>query len=498
MENWQYVCLALYSATVLILSVYGFHRFQMLRLYRKHRLHAPPPPEKFASLPRVTVQLPMYNEYHVVDRLLEAVSRLDYPRELLEIQVLDDSRDETREAARGAADRLKQRGFDIHYINRDSRHGFKAGALAVGLERAAGEFVLILDADFVPPPQMLQRSIHHFTDPAIGMVQMRWGHLNRLYSLLTRLQSIFLDSHFVIEHTARSRSGRFFNFNGTAGVWRKRAIEEAGGWQHDTLTEDLDLSYRAQLAGWRFLFLPDVEVPAEVPVEINAFKSQQHRWTKGAVQTARKVLPRVWRADLPLAVKMEATYHLTANVSYILMLLMALLTLPVLSIRAHLGWKGLLIVDLPLFSFATMAISGFYIASQRALYDDWKAQIKYLPLLMALGMSLCINNTRAVVEGWIGHQSDFLRTPKYGVVTQGDGLRRRKYASQKHLLAFIELFMAAYFAVALYKAWTINLYFGLPFLMLFHTGFLYTGVMSTLQPWLQSLRMRWPSLRLAS
>jgi cellulose synthase/poly-beta-1,6-N-acetylglucosamine synthase-like glycosyltransferase len=498
MENWQVVCLVLYCTTVLILSVYGFHRFQMLRLYRKYGLVSPPPVAHFESLPRVTVQLPMYNEFHVVDRLLDAVSELDYPRDRLEIQVLDDSQDETREVARRAVDRLKAKGCDIHYINRDSRHGFKAGALEAGLAKASGEFVLILDADFVPPPQMLMRSIHHFTDPGIGMVQMRWGHLNRLYSLLTRIQSIFLDSHFVIEHTARNRSGRFFNFNGTAGVWRKCAIEEAGGWQHDTLTEDLDLSYRAQLAGWRFLFLPEVEVPAEVPVEINAFKSQQHRWTKGAVQTARKVLPRIWRADLPAKVKIEATFHLTANISYILMLLMALLTLPVLSIRAHLGWKGLLIVDLPLFSFATMAISGFYMASQRALYADWKTQIKYLPLLMALGMSLCVNNTRAVIEGWIGHQSSFLRTPKYGVGTPGDGLRSRKYASQKHLLALFELFMAAYFAVVLYKAWSIGLYFGLPFLLLFHTGFLYTGIMSTFQPWFQALRMRWPSLRLAS
>lgn len=498
MENWQIACLALYCATVLLLSVYGFHRFQMLRLYNRHRDQTPRPVGRFDPLPVVTVQLPIYNEYHVVDRLIDTVGKLDYPRDLLEIQVLDDSQDETRQAAQRAVERLQSRGFDIKYLHRQQRTGFKAGALEAGLHQARGEFILILDADFVPGPQILRQSIDYFSDPGVGMVQMRWGHLNRLYSLLTRIQSIFLDSHFVIEHTARSRTGRFFNFNGTAGVWRKQAIADAGGWQHDTLTEDLDLSYRAQLAGWRFVFLPEVEVPAEIPVEINAFKSQQHRWTKGAVQTMRKLLPRIWRADLPFKVKAEATYHLTANVSYVLMLLMALLTLPVLSIRSLLGWKGLLIVDLPLFSFATMAISGFYIASQKALYADWKSQIKYLPMLMALGMSLCINNTRAVLEGWIGHESSFLRTPKYGVVTPKDGRRQRKYASQKHLLAAVELFMAAYFAVVLYRAWDTGLYFGLPFLLLFHTGFLYTGLMSAFQPWLQQLRMRRPALGLAS
>ena len=488
MELWQIICLAAYCLIVAVLAIYGFHRYQLLRLFHRHQRDEIARPIPFTELPAITVQLPLYNELHVTQRLLEAVADLDYPRDRLQVQVLDDSTDETCAHARQITERLAASGLDIEYLHRENRAGFKAGALAAGLERATGEFVLVLDADFVPPTDLLHKVIHHFTDPKVGMVQTRWGHLNREHSLLTRIQSIFLDGHFVVEHTARSRSGRFFNFNGTAGIWRKVAIADAGGWQHDTLTEDLDLGYRAQLAGWRFLFLPEVEVPGEIPVEINGFKSQQHRWTKGAVQVAKKVLPRIWRSDFPLKIKVEATFHLTANICYILMLLMALLTLPVLSIRTHLGWERLLIIDLPLFSFATMAISGFYIASQRALYADWKRQIKLLPMLMAVGMSLCINNTRAVFEGLIGHESPFLRTPKYGVTNAVHGPLKRAYSSRRTILALGELGMASYFAFALYHAWHTGLYMGLPFLLLFHVGFLYTGSLSSAQEWFQRLK----------
>ena len=492
MEYWKIACLAVYCTIVLTLSVYGLHRYLLLRLFYKHQKDTCTPRDHFATLPSVTIQLPLYNEFHVVERLLEAVGRIEYPRDRLQVQVLDDSQDETREKARLAVARLTRQGLDIEYLNRASREGFKAGALAAGLKRAKGEFILIFDADFVPPPQILQQIIHYFTDPEIGMIQTRWGHLNRSHSLLTRIQSIFLDGHFMIEHTARNRSGRFFNFNGTAGIWRKRAIEEAGGWQHDTLTEDLDLSYRAQLAGWKFLYLPDIEVPGELPVEMNAFKLQQHRWTKGAVQTAKKLLPRIWRSSQPRVIKIEATFHLTTNICYVMMLLMSLLTLPVLSIRSQLGWERLLIIDLPLFSLATMTISGFYLASQRALYPGWKAQIKYLPLLMAIGLSLCVNNTRAVIEGLVGHQSGFLRTPKYGTE------KKRKYTARRNWLALFELSMAAYLAFVLYRAWFSGLYMGLPFLLLFHTGFLYSGLLSTLEPLGRLIRVRPPRWRLAS
>ena len=431
------------------------------------------------------MQLPLYNEYHVVERLLAAVSEIDYPKDRLQIQVLDDSVDETRDRALQTVAQLASKGFDIQYLHRNERTGFKAGALAAGLKSARYDFIFVLDADFVPPSDVLHRAIHYFTDPKIGMVQMRWGHLNRDYSLLTRIQSIFLDGHLVIEHTARCRSGRFFNFNGTAGLWRKQSITEAGGWEHDTLTEDLDLSYRAQLAGWKFLFLPDVEIPAELPVEINAFKSQQHRWTKGAVQTAKKILPRIWRSSIPLKLKIEATFHLTANSTYLLMLAMAILMFPVFEIRAELEWRQrMLIIDLPLFSIATMAISGFYLVSQKALYVDWKKQILLLPALMAIGISLCVNNARAVFEALVGYETTFKRTPKYGVTEER--IVRGKYAGAKTLVAGAEISMAFYFVTILQSAWSAGLYFGIPFLLLFQTGFLYTGVMSLFQPWFYS------------
>ena len=298
---------------------YGVHRYFIIYLFLKNRKREPVPAARFEHLPVVTVQLPIFNEIYVVERLLSSVSELDYPRDRLQIQVLDDSTDDTREITADCAAELRERGFDVELIHRTDRTGFKAGALERGLATARGEFVCILDADFVPPPHLLRKTVDFFTDPKVGMIQTRWGHLNRGYSLLTRVQAMFLDGHLVLEQTARSRSGRFFNFNGTAGLWRKSCIEEAGGWQHDTLTEDLDLSYRAQLAGWKFVFLPDVVTPAELPVDMNGFKSQQHRWTKGSIQTCKKLLPAIWRSKLPLPIKVEATGHLVSNFAYLLL-----------------------------------------------------------------------------------------------------------------------------------------------------------------------------------
>jgi cellulose synthase/poly-beta-1,6-N-acetylglucosamine synthase-like glycosyltransferase len=480
MSIWQWWFLGGYCLIVLVLGVYGFHRWLMLRLFFRHRHQPPPTPTPFSHLPPVTVQLPLYNELHVAQRLIDAVCQLDYPKNRLQVQVLDDSTDQTAQLTQDAVTRWKNQGVDIDYLHRSDRTGFKAGALEAGLHAAKGDFLLLFDADFLPPPGVLKAAIHHFTDPSLGLVQLRWAHLNRTDSLLTRLQALFLDAHFVVEHTARNRSERFFNFNGTAGLWRKQAILDAGGWQHDTLTEDLDLSYRAQLQGWRFLFLPQVAVPGELPVEMNAFKSQQHRWTKGAVQTGKKILPRVWKSALPLKVKVEATFHLTAHSSYLLMLLMALLMGPVLGLRAQLGWERLLIIDLPLFSLATLAISGFYLVAQRELYPDWRQQIKYLPLLMALGMGLCINNSRAVVEGLVGHTSPFLRTPKHGGMGSGQGVGGF-YGSRTNVLVVGEVVMAFYFAWMVHRAWDLELYAGLPFLLLFLAGFLYTSILSTLK-----------------
>src|SRR6187399_2100495 len=337
-----------YLSVLIGLSAYGIHRYFIIYLYLKNRKRPPVPARYFEKLPKVTVQLPIFNEVYVAERLIRSVSELDYPQELLQIQVLDDSTDETREITATCAEELRQRGFNVQRIHRTDRTGFKAGALAIGLEAAEGEFVCILDADFVPQKDLLKRTIHYFTDPKVGMIQTRWGHLNRGYSLLTRMQAIFLDGHLLLEQTARSRSGRFFNFNGTAGLWRRSCIADAGGWQHDTLTEDLDLSYRAQLNGWRFVFLPDLVTPAELPVDMNGFKSQQHRWTKGSIQTCRKLLPAVWKADLSLLVKLEATAHLTSNFAYLLLACLVVLLHPSTG-GPQSGWVRTLLIDIPIF-----------------------------------------------------------------------------------------------------------------------------------------------------
>ena len=316
--------------------------------------------------------------------------------------MLDDSTDETRAVAAAVSERYRALGYDVRYIGRDNRKGYKAGALQKGTELARGEFLLVFDADFVPRPEMLREVLPYFTDPRVGMVQARWEHLNRDYSLLTRIQSIFLDGHFVIEHTARHRSGRFFNFNGTAGIWRRSCLEEAGGWQSDTLTEDLDASYRAQLAGWRFVYLKDVVAPAELPVDMNAFKSQQHRWAKGSIQTGFKLLPRIFRSPYPWRVKVEAFFHLTNNFSYLLVVILALLIVPAIVIRERIGWQKLAFADFPLFFGATFSFIGFYISSQREIGREWRPTLRYMPFLMSLGIGLSLNNVRAVLEAVFG------------------------------------------------------------------------------------------------
>src|SRR5438552_10617069 len=369
MSPLEFAILGLYFLTLVVLAVFGFHRYIMVFLYFRHRDRRARPLPPPARLPRVTVQLPLYNEMYVVDRLVDSVCRIRYPKELLEIQVLDDSVDETQEIAKAAVDRYREEGFDIHYIHREDRHGYKAGALDFGLQQAGGEFILIFDADFVAPPEILEKTLGHFDDPGVGMVQVRWGHINRDYSLLTQVQSVLLDGHFILEHGGRNRSGRFFNFNGTGGVWRRDAIRDAGGWQHDTLTEDLDLSYRAQMRGWRFVFLQDVVSPAEIPVEMNAFKSQQHRWAKGSVQTCKKLLPKILASDLPLSIKVESTFHLTANFAYPLMIVLSILMFPAMVIRYNMGWYEMMVVDVPLFIGATLSVCSFYLMSQGAALD---------------------------------------------------------------------------------------------------------------------------------
>jgi cellulose synthase/poly-beta-1,6-N-acetylglucosamine synthase-like glycosyltransferase len=464
------------------LALYGIHRYCILFLYFRHRRQVPQPIARFQQLPRVTVQLPIFNELYVVERLLQSVAELDYPREQMQIQVLDDSTDATRPLAEAGTRRLREQGFDAEYIHREDRTGFKAGALENGLRTCKGEFILILDADFVPGRDLLQQTIHFFTDPQVGMIQSRWGHLNRDYSLLTRVQAMFLDGHLVLEQTARSQSGRFFNFNGTAGLWRRRSIEEAGGWQHDTLTEDLDLSYRAQLAGWKFIFLKDLVTPAELPVDMNGFRSQQHRWTKGSIQTCKKILGAVWRSSLPLAIKLEATAHLTANFAYLLLVALCLLLEHAGAASAAL-WSGasrIFLFDLPVFLLASLSAAIFYAVAQREIHPrTWLRELICLPVLLALGIGMSINNARAVLEALFNHQTAFTRTPKYGI--QGERQQPWSpgaYAPLKSLAPLLEVALAVYFTSFLLDAIRQGNWFSVPFLALFQGGFAYVAFSS--------------------
>jgi cellulose synthase/poly-beta-1,6-N-acetylglucosamine synthase-like glycosyltransferase len=371
--------------------------------------------------------------------------------------------------------------MDIKYIHRVDRGGYKAGALEAGLKLARGEFIAIFDADFIPTADFLERLIPYFTDARVGMVQARWGHINRDYSLLTRIQAILLDGHFVLEHGGRNRAGRFFNFNGTAGVWRRAAIDDAGGWQHDTLTEDLDLSYRAQLRGWRFVFVPELIAPAEVPVEMNAFKSQQHRWAKGSIQTCRKLLPTILRSSLPLGVKAEAFFHLTANFNYILMCILSVLIFPSMVIRYNMGWYEMLLIDVPLFFAATFSFCNFYVVCQREVHKDWIVRLKYVPFLMSVGIGLSINNTRAVLEALFNKQSEFTRTPKYRIEGDSDEWVGKRYRQSVAVQPLIELALGLYFTATVFYALANQIYGTVPFLILFQVGFLYTGLLSIVQ-----------------
>jgi len=485
MSAMSTLILSLYFLVLVILGVFGFHRYAMVYLYRRHRDRKArcKAPSEGSTLPKVTVQLPLYNEMYVAARLIDSVAAIRYPKDRLEIQVLDDSTDETTAIALAAAARARSAGLDIVLIHRDERTGFKAGALENGLKVAKGELVLILDADFMAASDILEKSLGHFEDPLVGMVQARWGHLNRDYSLLTKLQAIMLDGHFILEHGGRNRGGRFFNFNGTAGIWRKSAILDAGGWEHDTLTEDLDLSYRAQMRGWRFVFLEDLVCPAELPVDVNAFKSQQARWAKGSTQVCLKLLPRILASSLPGSVKVEAAFHLTANFAYPLMVLLSLLMFPAMVIRYNLGLVEMLLIDAPLFMGATASICSFYAFALRQLYADgaWRKRLRYIPGVLAMGIGLAVNNSRAVLEGLAGRPSAFIRTPKLGVLAARDDWRLKRYRGPTSLVPYAELSLGLYFTAMTIYAFNYGLWVSLPFILIFQAGFLYMSLLSLFQ-----------------
>lgn len=482
MQSLALPFLIYYLSVVAVVCVYGLHRYWMVAAFlrSRRRKSGGPQPSCLASLPAVTVQLPMFNEKRVAERIIQAACAINYPADRRQIQVLDDSIDESSEIARSCCERMRAAGHDIEYVHRGSREGFKAGALAEGLKTATGEFIAVFDADFVPPPDILHNTIHHFADDAIGMVQARWSHLNRDDSLLTQVQAMYLDGHFVIEQAARAGSGRWFNFNGTAGVWRRRTIDDAGGWQHDTLTEDTDLSYRAQLRGWKFLYLPDVCCPAEVPPTVSAFLSQQHRWNKGLIQTAIKLLPTILRSNASLRTKIEAWFHLTSPLVHLFILLLVLLVLPAmfvtLPVKHASPWVsiGLGVLFLIL---GAMAACTFYLASQRAQgLSMWKTLVR-LPALMAVGVGISVVNSRAVIEAIFGRQSPFVRTPKYNGDRESEVdpvvKRQRRLIPNGAMELVLGVVMVVSVVLSLMQPHTIV---ATPFLILFAAGYLSIGI----------------------
>jgi cellulose synthase/poly-beta-1,6-N-acetylglucosamine synthase-like glycosyltransferase len=490
LERFDTLIVVAYITVLLLVALYGFHRYVLVYLYLKHRHNGYQPKGQFSELPRITVQLPMYNEDIVAARIIDATCLIDYPNDKLEIQVLDDSTDGSADIAKAAVEKWAAKGFHIKYIHRENRVGYKAGALAAGLLEATGEFIVIFDADFVPPRDMLYNVVDYFTDEKVGLVQVRWDHLNRDASLLTKSQAIFLDGHFVIEHTARNRSGRFMHFNGTAGIWRRKTIEDAGGWEHDTLTEDLDLSYRAQLKGWQFVYLPQFCAPAELPPEMIGFKQQAHRWTKGSCQTAIKLLPKVLRSKhLPLRIKSEAFFHLTNTIVYVLMVILTILMYPAFlsfysPLHEHANTWGQYLFSASLFILATCSASTFFIFGQRELFGKeggWKCLL-YMPVLMALGVGVSLNNAKAVIEAVWGairrKPSEFVRTQKYGVTGQSkNGWRSGRVLTLRKLsLPIIEIAFGCYMSCWIF----ISLYYSfcrgsVPFLAIFAGGYFYVG-----------------------
>jgi cellulose synthase/poly-beta-1,6-N-acetylglucosamine synthase-like glycosyltransferase len=470
----------LYLAVVGLLFIFGVNFFYLTWIAGRDRAVPPVPPEP-KEWPRLTVQLPIYNELYVAERLIRAAAALDYPRGLLEIQVLDDSTDETTEIVRRLVEQLCQQGVDIIHLHRTDRSGFKAGALAEGLPQAKGEFLAIFDADFIPPADFLRRTLPHFADPQIGFVQTRWGHVNQEYSFLTLLQSLAIDGHFMVEQFARCRAGHWFNFNGTAGVWRRAAMVDAGGWQADTLTEDLDLSYRAFFRGWRGLYLREIEVPAELPVSISAYRRQQHRWARGSLECARKYLPQLWKAPIPLSQKVQASLHLTGYGVHLL--LCALLLLYPFMLLLHVRHSELAPLLGFTFIFNTTAIAPtiFFSAAQRQLDPRWWRRLPAILFLAVLGSGMMLNTVRAALQILANSRGVFERTPKFGITQKNQNWTGRRYQLRLDPIVFFELALSVLtlatssFALSIHN-WPIAFYSAI-----FAAGLLFTSSLTIVQ-----------------
>lgn len=502
----DYVIIPLYFIVLILLSTMGLHRYQILYLYYKHRKDVPQPTSQFTDLPKITVQLPIFNEMHVAARAIDCACAIDYPKDRLEIQVLDDSTDKTTNICREQVAHYQAQGFDIKLLHRENREGFKAGALQAAIAQTDSDFFAIFDADFMPEPSVLKNMIHHFTAPDVGMVQARWSHANREFSTLTQVQSIFLDGHVVLEQPARNRSGRFMNFDGTAGMWRRQAINDGGGWEGDTLGEDVDLSYRSQMAGWRFVFLKDLPCAAEVPVEMTAFKIQQQRWIKGHCQIALKLLGDLVRSPkVTFTQKVEACFHLLAIYAYPLVVVLMLLMLPMVSIRTSNHEYIWLWFDLPVFLAATSSVWTFYMTGQREEGGQWQKRLPFIPLLISVGTAISVSNTKAIIDVYRGRAGGFVRTPKYGMVggQQKNNWQRMSYELRDLYLPVIELAFAVYLSVAFVIGVMNARWLSLPFLGLFTIGFYYMGILSVWQPIQRALirrrdRKSAPSLALSA
>jgi len=462
-----------------LLACFGLYRYHLLAMYYRVKSRRPIATAGFDLWPSVTIQIPVYNERYVVERAIQSACEVDYPKDRLEVQILDDSTDDTSDIIRGTVQAYRKQGFQVCQVQRPTRRDFKAGALADGLTQATGEFVAVFDADFIIPRDFLKRTVPFFVDSGVGMVQVRWGHVNGNYSFLTQAQAMLLDGHFAIEQVARHQAGRFFNFNGTAGIWRKRTIEASGGWQPDTLTEDLDLSYRAQLAGWRCVYLPDLVAPAELPVEMNAFKAQQYRWTKGSIQTAKKLLPSILRSRLPWSLKSEAFLHLSSFFNYPMALLAGLGLPPILMGLLKLPHRWY--VDLAWCLLLAIPGGFFYLCAQRELHTDWAKRIITIPWVLAVGIGLLLNNSRAVLDGLFGHEAVFIRTTKFGVQGRGEHWQHKSYRSPLTWSVWVELLLALYFGFGFLVALHQKLYLALPSVALFSIGFGYVGWLSIWQ-----------------
>lgn len=478
-----------YIFSLVILLLFGCHGFVMLYYHRKYGKEEPKKNDVSGTTDIITIQLPMYNEMYVAERLINAICKIEYPKDKLEIQVLDDSTDETVGIVAKVVEAKFAEGFDIKHVRRSNREGFKAGALKEGLKTAKGKYVAIFDADFIPRPDFLKKTLKYFHSDEIGCVQTRWEHLNEDYSILTKIQALALNGHFVIEQSVRNKAGFFINFNGTGGIWRKDCIIDAGDWHADTLAEDLDLSYRAQLRGWKFIYLRDITTPSELPHEINALKTQQFRWTKGHIETMKKILPVVWKSDMPFRIKWQATIHLCSNIVFPFTLMAAILNVPLVFIKNS-GPYSPFFNFMAIFVIAFIGSFMFYLYAQKDVHQDWRKRIVLFPVFMAGSMGFALNNSRAVFEGLMNRKSEFVRTPKSQFVDKKDIALKNKYFANVKVESstLIELLLAVYCLIGVFASIFFMEIAALPFQLMFFFGFASVSYLSLKQTFAKLVR----------